>query len=362
MPFVPAGDEQPLAVLSVADSVIVPVDPAVNVTLVPVFEDARVPPEIDQVYVLPRDGDAMLATSPLWFGLAEDGALMAGAAGGAPSLTVTTGPLFDVQPFPSVTVSVYVVSDDGLAFGVQLDALSRPVIGVQKHDTAPDPLSVADPPAQIVTVPDPWIAADGRELTVITALPVPAADALLPSVTVVTVYVVTPVPGLTVRSAGLVVTPFCWDGTPPSDHTRFQGGVPVRNAWIVADPPAQMDLLPDTVADTPDPVIEMFFVPASDAQPEGDVSTTESSTVPGPAPAVNVMLLPVSGVVGVPFVTDHRYVAPACEGTLATSPVWPPLADGGAVITGADGFALTVTVTGGLLLETQPFASVTVSV
>ena len=47
--------------------------------------------------------------------------------------------------------------------------------------------------------------------------------------------------GLTLRVAGLADTPFC--GV-PSDHIRFHGPVPVNAAWIVVDPPTQIDALP----------------------------------------------------------------------------------------------------------------------
>jgi hypothetical protein len=51
--------------------------------------------------------------------------------------------------------------------------------------------------------------------------------------------------GLTRRVAGDEVIPFC--GT-PSDHIRFQGAVPVRDALIVVEPPAQTEAVPRTVA------------------------------------------------------------------------------------------------------------------
>ena len=44
------------------------------------------------------------------------------------------------------------------------------------------------------------------------------------------------------------MTPDC---VMPSDQVRSQGGVPVRSAWIVADPLPQMTPPPDTVAVTP---------------------------------------------------------------------------------------------------------------
>lgn len=52
---------------------------------------------------------------------------------------------------------------------------------------------------------------------------------------------------------------------------------------------------------------------------------------------------------------------PALLKTLATRPVCPGEAEAGDVMTGA-GVALTATVTVGALIETQPLASVTVSV
>ena len=51
--------------------------------------------------------------------------------------------------------------------------------------------------------------------------------------------------GLTVRLAGLVVTLFC---VTLSDQITVHGPVPVNAAWIVADCPAQIAVLPLTVA------------------------------------------------------------------------------------------------------------------
>jgi hypothetical protein len=129
----------------------------------------------------------------------------------------------------------------GVAVGEQLTALERPVAGVQEQETPPEPERGVDWPAQIVAEPE--ALAVGRGLTVTLALPdeVPAQFA---SETAVTVYVVVE-PGLTLRVAGLEVTPVC---VTPSDHVKFQGLVPVSVAWIVAEEPWQIDVEPLTVA------------------------------------------------------------------------------------------------------------------
>jgi hypothetical protein len=51
--------------------------------------------------------------------------------------------------------------------------------------------------------------------------------------------------GLTTRDVGELGIPF-W--TKPSDQVTFQGPMPVRAALIVAEPPAQIAVEPETVA------------------------------------------------------------------------------------------------------------------
>ncbi len=129
----------------------------------------------------------------------------------------------------------------GDAAGEQLLALLRPVAGDQEQLTPPEPLRGVE--EQAVIVAEPEAEAVGRELMVTVALPdeVPGQFA---SDTAVTVYTVGEL-GLTLRVAGLTVTPF-W--VAPSDQVRFHGPAPVRAAWIVVDPPAQIVASPDTTA------------------------------------------------------------------------------------------------------------------
>lgn len=84
----------------------------------------------------------------------------------------------------------------------------------------------------------------GGAATLTVALPVPAAT--VPQLvlnTLATEYFVV-VCGLTVRTAGLAWT--FWKT--PSDHVRFQGGMPVSTAWMVVEEPSQIALFPLTVA------------------------------------------------------------------------------------------------------------------
>ena len=54
--------------------------------------------------------------------------------------------------------------------------------------------------------------------------------------------------GLTLRVAGLELTPFCVKLVAPSNQVRFHGPVPVSVAWTVVDWLEQIVALPLTVA------------------------------------------------------------------------------------------------------------------
>ena len=85
------------------------------------------------------------------------------------------------------------------------------------------------------------------------------------------------------------------DCVTPSDQVRLQGGVPVRAAWMIAEPAPQMSPPPPTVAVTAAGAATVTFaLPAAPAQPAAFVSTTERTVVPGD-PAVNVTVAPVCG-------------------------------------------------------------------
>jgi len=114
-----------------------------------------------------------LPVSAAWTIVAPPGQIAAepetAAVGWGSTVTVTDGALLEVQPFASVTVSVYVVVDAGVATGAQLAAFERPAAGAHEHDTPPDPDSGADAPAQISA--EPPADAVGRGFTVTAALP-----------------------------------------------------------------------------------------------------------------------------------------------------------------------------------------------
>jgi hypothetical protein len=101
--------------------------------------------------------------------------------------------------------------------------------------------------------------------------------------------------------------------------------------------------------------------PCAEEQPFEFVSTTLSVRVPA-TPAVNVIWLVPFPLLIVPLTIDQAYVLPAWFVTEAMRPVSPGLTFEGAVIAGVAGVGLTVTVTVGPLVETQPPELVTVSV
>jgi hypothetical protein len=83
-----------------------------------------------------------------------------------------------------------------------------------------------------------------------------------------------------------------------------------------------------------------------EGQPAAFVSVTKRASVPR-APAVKVTWFPVVADVIAPFVIDHAYVLPGCDGIEAVNPAAPGAAVGGAVITGVAGAGFTVTTVNG---------------
>ena len=116
-------------------------------------------------------------------------------------------------------------------------------------------------------------AAGGAGVTVMTADPldVPFGQALA-SVSELTVYVVV-ADGVTVRWAGEEATGDC---TTASDQVTLQGGVPVRSAWMEAEPPDAMVVLPLTCA--VGPVLTFTLREAFAAQ----LPVTATETLNGP--------------------------------------------------------------------------------
>jgi hypothetical protein len=82
---------------------------------------------------------------------------------GAERTVIVTAGLFDeVQPFASVTVSVYVVVVEGDALGEQLPAFDRPAAGVHEQLAPPEPVRGADPPTEISAEPEAIAVGEGR--------------------------------------------------------------------------------------------------------------------------------------------------------------------------------------------------------
>jgi len=165
------------------------------------------------------------------------------------ALTVITALPDEVpgQPAPVTAVTVYVVVVVGLTLRVAgllvIPFCVTPSDQVTFHGAVPvsAAVSVVELPTQMLVVP--LTVAVGNGLTVTIALPeeVPVQFA---SETTVTVYVVV-ADGVTLRVAGLLVTPVC---VTASDHVMFHGPVPVSVAVSVVELPAQMVAVPVTVA------------------------------------------------------------------------------------------------------------------
>ena len=145
---------------------------------------------------------------------------------GGNGLTVTVVEHELLQPFASVTVTVYVVVTVGLTV---IDAVVAPVL--HRNDVPPDAVSVDEPPIQIAGFAGVMLhTGNGFTTTVV----VHELLQPLPSVTV-TVYVVVTV-GLTVIEA--VVAPVLHRNDVPPD------------AVSVFEPPRQMDKLPQVMLHT----------------------------------------------------------------------------------------------------------------
>ena len=160
--FVAVGDEQPALVSTTVQIIVVPGDPASKTICRDVCPAVIVPPERVQFHVEPG-WFVTLADAPEAPTGTEAGAEITGRSGTGLTVTVTVGLFDEVHPLPAVTVSVYTVVIVGVATGAQLDASSRPLAGVQEHDTPPEPVRGAGSPAQTVAAPEP--AAVGRMLT-----------------------------------------------------------------------------------------------------------------------------------------------------------------------------------------------------
>ena len=142
-----------------------------------------------------------------------------------------TAPLLE-QPliFLTVTLSIAVPVPPAVhvIFGVFCPvAIVPPVMDHVYIAPAPASGTEAVFPVEVAhTVGGAVIVASGLAFTITTALPEEEPLAKFASAIAVTVYVVF-IAGLTVRMAGLVVTPVC---VTPSDHVTFQGGAPVNVA------------------------------------------------------------------------------------------------------------------------------------
>ena len=147
-------------------------------------------------------------------------------------LIVTEAELLLEQPLLFFTVTLSIVVPDPLAVHVRLRVFWPAVIVPPVIDQvyiAPAPASgmEATLPVEFAqTDSGAVIVASGFAFTITVALPDEVPFAKFISEMAVTVYVVVIV-GLTVRVAGLVVTPVC---VTPSDHVMFQGDAPVRTA------------------------------------------------------------------------------------------------------------------------------------
>src|ERR1700730_19204663 len=70
------------------------------------------------------------------------------------TVTVEVGLFWDWQPLAAVTVRVYTVVVVGDAFGVQLNALDRPVPGDQEQLAPPAPVNGVRVPEEIAALPE----------------------------------------------------------------------------------------------------------------------------------------------------------------------------------------------------------------
>ena len=160
------------------------------------------------------------------------------------AFTVTTAlPLAVPLQFASeMLVIVYVVDEDGDTLRVGVVVVT-PSLHVIENGAVPVSVAVTveEPPAQIVALP--LTTAVGFAFTVTTALPV-AVPLHSASVRLVIVYVVVDA-GETVRVTLVSFTSVC---VRPSLHVIVNGPTPVSVAVTVAEPPAQIAVVPLTTA------------------------------------------------------------------------------------------------------------------
>src|SRR5262245_29812829 len=136
-----SGETQPPAFSTTVQSIVVPGGAASKTIWREPWPAVMTPPP-ESVHV---------QVEPTWLGTLADapdaptgtemGDVMMGSEGVAFTVTIVEALLVDAQPLAAVTVRLYVVVEVGEAVGVQLEASSSPVVGVQEQPTPPEPSS-----------------------------------------------------------------------------------------------------------------------------------------------------------------------------------------------------------------------------
>jgi hypothetical protein len=166
-------------------------------------------------------------------------------------VTVATALPDEVPPLQLASLSdaiVYVVVAAGATLRVTDVALTfdwtTPSDQVTENGAVP--VSVAEIVREVEGQPllSPVTTAVGRGITVIAALPVDVPPLQFVSRTATIVYVVFDA-GVTLRET---VFALMFDCTRPSDHVTENGATPVRAALMVAEAPAQIEVVPETAA------------------------------------------------------------------------------------------------------------------